>query len=726
MEPSPSPSPPRKESEKRSRRRRGSKAKGEEGHDKGKGVIKDGENGGEVASRAGKICGSLHSPPKNLFCSMAPPPTLPDDLIPEILVRVPPDDPAGIVRSSAVCKAWRRILADPAFSVRYRKLHHRTTPVLGFLHNPLDHEAPRFVPTTSFRLPTADRHMRHVWDCRHGRVLLYDYDMHSLTPGFVVWDPITGDQQSIPYAPDIFSNAAVVCTAGGSCDHRSCSGGPFIVAFAGVEHVEGFGFNYLDAHADFYSPETSKWGLHINIHLDYEKFDLEVDRPAALVGDSLYFVCKSGFLLRYWYGPLLRLGYMKMLEAGILSSEIVTVIEPPKAKHLDKVVVMTGEDGGLGLASLYRNKLSLWARETDTGGEAGWVRRRVIDLKTLLPLVNPKRRPCLSGVIPEGANVIFISTEDGVFTIELKPLQARKICEMGNNVKIIYPFVSFYTETLLFPRNSRLFHIPKHLCLPKQGSFSRGSLSPRRSMAPPARPLPDDLIPEILLLVPPDDPASIIRSSAVCKAWRRILADPAFSGRYRALHHGTAPVLGFLHNPSDHEAPRFVPTAPSSFRLPTGADRRKRHVLDCRHGRVVLHDYSDESPFAVGDYYVWDPITGDQQVIPYAAGFYSNAAVICTAAAGGYHHGSSCAGPFVVAFAGVEQDNESDWLCARAELYSPATKTRVRGSHVDHRLDYKRKRFELEHDRPAALVGDSLYFVGTSGALLRYWYGPLL
>jgi hypothetical protein len=50
--------------------------------------------------------------------------------------------------------------------------------------------------------------------------------------------------------------------------------------------------------------------------------------------------------------------------------------------------------------------------------------------KSLLPIGNLKGRPCLSGVA-EGVNVISVSSEDGVFTIQLESLQARKVCGMG-------------------------------------------------------------------------------------------------------------------------------------------------------------------------------------------------------------------------------------------------------------------------------------------------------
>ncbi|XP_062181362.1 uncharacterized protein LOC133885644 [Phragmites australis] len=55
-----------------------------------------------------------------------------------------------------------------------------------------------------------------------------------------------------------------------------------------------------------------------------------------------------------------------------------------------------------------------------------------------------------------------------------------------------------------------------------------------RDMAPPE--LMDDLVGEILLRVPPGEPACLVRASLVCKPWRRVVSDPAFGRRYRAFH----------------------------------------------------------------------------------------------------------------------------------------------------------------------------------------------
>ncbi|CAL5032094.1 unnamed protein product [Urochloa decumbens] len=399
---------------------------------------------------------------------MAPPGRPPpDDLIPDILVHLAPDDPAGIIRAAAVCKSWRRILADPAFAARYRALH-PSPPVLGFLHRPVGLRVARFVPTpaTSFRpSPSAVQRSRHPLDCRHGRALFYDYDFHS-TAGFVVWDPVTGDHHNVPEASDPWTQLAVLCgcASAGCGNHRACGGGgAFIVAVAGVEDT---GDGYSDFHASLYSSDTGRWSMDLYIHLGHKaRCGLVEDRPAALVGDSLYFVTESGGLLRYRYGLVHRLGNEGFLRpGGYREADVLSVVEPPPPgkKRFGNVFAMAAEDGGIGLASLYKNsgRLYLWGREATAGGR--WVQRRVIDLREMLPVGNnPSRRPRLSGVAEDGS-AIFVSTDDGVFTVGLtgsSSSQARKVSEVGN-VDVLYPFMSFYTESLLLKLASGEIAVP--------------------------------------------------------------------------------------------------------------------------------------------------------------------------------------------------------------------------------------------------------------------------
>uniref|UniRef100_A0A0E0HW67 F-box domain-containing protein n=1 Tax=Oryza nivara TaxID=4536 RepID=A0A0E0HW67_ORYNI len=66
----------------------------------------------------------------------APAPELMDDVVEEILLRLPLDDPSCAARASAVCKHWRHLLADAGFLRRYRAFHRRRAPPrLGFIYD---------------------------------------------------------------------------------------------------------------------------------------------------------------------------------------------------------------------------------------------------------------------------------------------------------------------------------------------------------------------------------------------------------------------------------------------------------------------------------------------------------------------------------------------------------------------------------------------------------------
>lgn len=130
------------------------------------------------------------------------------ELIEEIFFRVPPDEPAYLVRAALVCKSWRRILCDRGFLSRYCVFHRRTPPLLGYLHNLyLQGPIPRFVRTSAaspFTTPPSLGHDKfwRALDCRHGRVLARTFKPPD-EDHLVVWDPMTGDQQhlSVPAYP---------------------------------------------------------------------------------------------------------------------------------------------------------------------------------------------------------------------------------------------------------------------------------------------------------------------------------------------------------------------------------------------------------------------------------------------------------------------------------------------------------------------------------------------
>nr|CAB3500866.1 unnamed protein product [Digitaria exilis] len=98
-----------------------------------------------------------------------PPPALTDDLVDEVLLRFPPEEPELLVRATLVCKRWFRVISDPRFRRRFRELH-RAAPMLGFFC--ADYwGASRFVLVSSTPLPHAIRGDWRAVDVRHGRHL---------------------------------------------------------------------------------------------------------------------------------------------------------------------------------------------------------------------------------------------------------------------------------------------------------------------------------------------------------------------------------------------------------------------------------------------------------------------------------------------------------------------------------------------------------------------------
>ncbi|CAM0877563.1 unnamed protein product [Alopecurus aequalis] len=351
----------------------------------------------------------------------ASPPVLPGELVEEILLRLPPDDPACLLRSSLVCKTWGSAVSHPSFRRRIHELH-RTPPVLGFLHNGKEGMS-NFISTTAlaFSLAAPDRRFWRALDCRHGRVLLWEPITGRNTKELLVWEPVTGAQQRVPVpVEDRCSGAAVFCAADG-CDHYDCLGSPFCVVFViCVEDEE-----YVTS-ACLYSSETSTWGELTSMHGE-DDMDF-TDYSSVLVGRSLlYFMSDVGLILEY-----------------DLARNELTVIDTPDPES--NYLLMLAEDGGLRLTEKLDSHLKLWSREESDRTDARWVLSRIIDLRNLLPadaLVNAEMSLTVLG-FAERANVIFVDTADGLFTIELVSERVRKV--YGNNdFHQLFPVVGFYT-----------------------------------------------------------------------------------------------------------------------------------------------------------------------------------------------------------------------------------------------------------------------------------------
>ncbi|KAK8445285.1 hypothetical protein SEVIR_9G301700v4 [Setaria viridis] len=156
--------------------------------------------------------------PRRRRLSSPAPADLPDDLLWEVLLRLPPL-PSPLLRASLVCHRWRHLATDPAFLRRFRAFHRRNAPLLGFFRyssecayfTPLM-DPPDRIPAARFRLPWQARGEHcGFFGCRHGLALILNRTRKEV----VVWNPVSGDHSHVRFPRgDIVFGAAVLRPAG--------------------------------------------------------------------------------------------------------------------------------------------------------------------------------------------------------------------------------------------------------------------------------------------------------------------------------------------------------------------------------------------------------------------------------------------------------------------------------------------------------------------------------
>ncbi|TVU40607.1 hypothetical protein EJB05_14076, partial [Eragrostis curvula] len=380
-----------------------------------------------------------------------------DDLVEEILLRFPTDDPASLVRAALVCKGWHRLIYDSDFGRRFREFH-RTPPLLGFICNQEHYDLcivnaanhhyvscfvpismcpfrGRFVPKPYYCSQRIVERNPCGWeaiDSRHGRVLLHSLPRSTIMK-MIVWDPITNEHQELPKLPPDREqyrwrwNAAVHCAMGSDCNHLDCHRGPFCVVFIGHSSTKGM-FTRV------YSSESGTWcELAPAKHIHDCCLRTE---PSVLMGNALYFKISGRIILKY-----------------DLSSRDMRQIQVPARISSPEFVVTMSEDFCLGLAVMEGSKLYLWSKEhSPTDGDDRWAPSRVLELKTLLPAYALAASPSACGFV-ESLGVIILRTDSGFFTVNLKSDQVKKIRydrKEGGHVDSVVPYISFYTPHLRY------------------------------------------------------------------------------------------------------------------------------------------------------------------------------------------------------------------------------------------------------------------------------------
>nr|TKW30325.1 LOW QUALITY PROTEIN: hypothetical protein SEVIR_2G028600v2 [Setaria viridis] len=348
--------------------------------------------------------------------SMASQSELVDDAIAEILLRLPPADPAYLIRASLVWpKPWRRVLSDPAFPRRYRAFH-RTPPLLGFLrsfHASKAGGSDLFVPIatpTRIPIPFLQPPFRcQPLDCHHGRVLL---DTVWGTEGnLTVWDPITGDHTELP-EPDgwLYSTPA---PARFSARRPAATS---VTATAAPSSCTD-----TVARAWIYSSKMATWSppAAFGEHSFMER------KRGAIIGDGFYFLLNMGTaILKFDLGK-----------------HCLSVIGSPLV-YSKSIVLMPMEDGSLGLAGLEDLALHLWSMKVNPKGVATWVQCRIIVLEQLFPTYNTNYGANVIS-FAEGACVLLLHADVRAFMFDLKSGRLTKLSKLGHYYDA-FRFTSFY------------------------------------------------------------------------------------------------------------------------------------------------------------------------------------------------------------------------------------------------------------------------------------------
>ena len=110
-----------------------------------------------------------------------------------------------------------------------------------------------------------------------------------------------------------------------------------------------------------------------------------------------------------------------------LGTHEMTVIPVPVECSFRRVVLMTRDDGELGLAYMENLRLYLWSMVEcpDDEENVEWAERKVIELRTLLPDDALSADSLDVAGFADRVSVIFVRTDRGLFTIDLESCLKR-------------------------------------------------------------------------------------------------------------------------------------------------------------------------------------------------------------------------------------------------------------------------------------------------------------
>ncbi|XBI43621.1 hypothetical protein VPH35_108375 [Triticum aestivum] len=379
---------------------------------------------------------------------------IPDELLDEIFVRLP--TPSDLVRASAACVAFRRVVADSSFLRQYRKLHH--PPLLGFLRTstgflPAKRPHPSASVASAISLaadfsfsfvpsPTTSRRWV-IRDIRDGRVLLAPMGSFCGEKEMVVCDPLHRRYLLLPPIPHHLAamltkprcNETFLISQGDGHDYQAAAAEETSFRVMCMVQCQAQLISFV------FSSSTRLW----RTVAPHSWSDLLAGMLSS-IGERLFCQRQYAYGCFYWFSDWEC--EMKMLVFDTQRMEF-SIADPPSeakdASSLHITMVEAGEGRPGMFVHGYKTPGCIYTLGRNNGGSSSqWQKEKIIS-----PLLGSRYVVgCSMGMYLVMDHHGTSSLEQGLYTLDIETLLLKRVC--ASTTVLGFPY-SNYPPSLSTP-----------------------------------------------------------------------------------------------------------------------------------------------------------------------------------------------------------------------------------------------------------------------------------
>ncbi|KAF8669225.1 hypothetical protein HU200_051556 [Digitaria exilis] len=392
---------------------------------------------------------------------------LTDDLLSDIFLRLP--EPADLVRTSAACVPFRRLVTDRAFLRRFRALH--PAPLLGFLdvHNGFHPALPPHASAPAARavslaadfslsfLPSSSSSTGRGWvvrDVRDGCVLLDRApdgggDSPSFFTEIAVCDPLHRRCVLLPAIPDDLA-AAVDHPLRVEFDRW---GEPFLAPLGHGDDEASFAVIWMaqckaKLVAFAFSSTTGQWRAVASLPSRDLMSGVGVSSRSPAFSGRQY-ACGSFYWVMDWRDKLLVLDTRRME---------FSIADLPPVCHRRQIAIVEAGGGRIGMFALRDHvadgavSLHYTVRQDDAYGSSHWQMEKTIPLdpgfrhyirgameRYILLLRFPEHLSSAGVHVSSSAEIEDLEC----FSMDVRTLQLEWVCQLKHHILRAYIYTNF-------------------------------------------------------------------------------------------------------------------------------------------------------------------------------------------------------------------------------------------------------------------------------------------